>query len=188
MIGIRRRPPRARARRRGGRIAGLVLALPWLVQLGPAAAQGGLLEIREIRIDSTPPGAEVYVITGKAGVTPVTITERDIYPNDYPDDREWMYGKVYIRKPGCTGFSKRLTVDDIDKGVHARLDCSTPAAEAAPESIAVPAPRRDVELDVDQASAARRLRQLRVLQELLDDGIISADEERALRRRLLEQD
>lgn len=187
MIGMGRRL-RTRARRRGGCVTGLVLAVSLLAPPGPAAAQGGPLEIREIRIESTPPGAEVYVIGGKAGVTPVTITERDIYPNDYPDDREWMYGKVYIRKPGCTGFSKRLTVDDIDNGVHARLDCAASVADAAPESVVVAAPRQRGEGEVDRTPAQRRLRQLRVLQELLDDGIISADEERAIRRRLLERD
>ncbi len=93
-----------------------------------------------------------------------------------------MYGKVFIKKPGCADYSRRLTLEDIDRGVHAQLQCATTAIEMPAQAGATePQPPSG-----GGASAQRRLRQITVIQELLDDGIISADEERSMRRRILQ--
>ena len=55
------------------------------------------LQVGTLRIESTPTAAEVELIGGRAGVTPLTVDERDIYPNSYPDARADWYGTVVLR-------------------------------------------------------------------------------------------
>lgn len=146
-----------------------------------------VLEISSLHIESTPAGADVELIGGKAGVTPLTISERDIYPNNYPDARADLYGMVVLRHPGCDPLRHRVTLSDIKQGLQLRMDCnavppptvatplsSAPAASTTP----VPAPRETL--------SEKRLRQLQVLQELLDEGLISPAEEQRVRRRILQ--
>lgn len=159
--------------------------------LGALAVQQGAaadLTLRKLRIESDPPGAEVLLIGGKAGYTPLTIGERALYPNDYPDDKAHLYGTVTLRRAGCETVVHRVTLDDIGRGLKVPLDCSAvagprgvPAAGAAP---AVPQVAR--EPTPVEAVSQRRLRQLQVLQELLDEGLISAPDEQRIRRRLLD--
>lgn len=161
----------------------LVLAIP---NHAPAQSVGSV----SLRIASTPSAAEVELIGGRAGVTPLTISERDIYPNDYPDAREDMYGMVVLRHTGCEPLRHRVTQTDIKQGLQLRLDCDvatvqsrTAAAAPAPEPHALAAPPP---LEPSSAVPQRRLRQLQVLQELLDEGLISPAEEQRVRRRILQ--
>jgi len=125
------------------RIAGLLGAL--LALSAAADDPGG----RQLRIESDPPGAEVLLIGGIAGRTPLSVGERAIYPNDYSDEQAPLYGLVTLRRAGCATHVQRVTLDDIEHGMRVRL------------------------------------RQLQVLQELLDEGLMSAAEEQRIRRALL---
>jgi hypothetical protein len=154
------------------------------------ADSDSLFKARRFLVDSTPAGADVFVIGGKLGKTPVRLSERDIYPNWYPDDQAHLYGMIILRKAGCTDYSKRLTLDDIGKGVQVWLDCNqnaTPAEQTPPAVNAHQTPMENGATGQSTPPAAmkRRLRQLRVLQELLDDGLITEEEERSIRKRIL---
>jgi hypothetical protein len=152
------------------------------------AASGSLhaqaLQVGTLRIESTPSAAEVELIGGKVGVTPLTVNERDIYPNSYPDARAELYGTVTLRHAGCEPLRHRVTLDDLKQDLRLRLDCTVATAPAArpvpPPSVAhlPPAPA--------QTLPQRRLRQLQVLQELLDEGLISPAEEQRVRRKILQ--
>lgn len=172
------------------------LALLLLAAAASASAQG--LAIGTVRIESTPTGAEVELIGGHAGSTPLAITERDIYPNTYPDDRIDMYGVVVLRHPGCEPLRHRLTQGDIATGLHLTLDCpdraaqsSAPPPASSPRASATPMPSaatNPLATPRDESLPQRRLRQLQVLQELLDEGLISAAEEQRVRRRILQSE
>jgi hypothetical protein len=152
------------------------------------AASGSLhaqaLQVGTLRIESTPSAAEVELIEGKVGVTPLTVNERDIYPNSYPDARAELYGTVTLRHAGCEPLRHRVTLDDLKQDLRLRLDCTVATAPTArpvpPPSVAhlPPAPA--------QTLPQRRLRQLQVLQELLDEGLISPAEEQRVRRKILQ--
>jgi len=170
-------------------------AAPWacagvavlaLAVAGGVSAQG--LTISNLQIESTPTAAEVELIGGKAGVTPLTISERDIYPNTYPDDRADLYGMVVLRHPGCETLRHRVAQSETRRGLHLRLDCANLATQAAvspPEAspIASIAPPTAAP---SETMSQRRLRQLQVLQELLDEGLISPAEEQRVRRQILQ--
>lgn len=164
----------------------LLAALATLVTL-PAESAG--LTLRTLRIESTPPGAEVVLIGGTAGRTPLTVGERDIYPNDYPDTRAHLYGTVTLRRDGCETLVHRVMLGDIERGLNVALKCKDQAVAASAAGRAVnpvPAMTVDAQSPAPDAAAARRLRQLQVLQELLDDGLLSPAEEQRIRRRLLD--
>lgn len=151
-------------------------------------AESAVLTLRKLRIESDPPGADVVLIGGAVGRTPLTVNEREIYPNDYPDDQAHLYGVVTLRRGGCATHVHRVTLDDIERGLKVVLICEGTPAVASP----LP-PRADAPFPTAPAGAIpahsvleRRLRQLQVLQELLDEGLIGAAEEQRLRRRLLE--
>lgn len=170
--------PGERSRRHAG-AALLLLA-------ASAGVHAQALQVGTLRIESTPPAAEVELIGGKAGSTPLTVSERDIYPNNYPDARAALYGTVTLRHAGCEPLQHRVTLDDLKQDLHLRLDCVaakvTPAARPTATSTAtVPSPTTSPR-DLPQ----RRLRQLQVLQELLDEGLISPAEEQRVRRRILQ--
>lgn len=161
----------------------VVLAIPVHAHVQPPGATS-------LRIESTPSAAEVELIGGRAGTTPIVVAERDLYPNNYPDARADMYGMVLLRHPGCEPLQHRVTLSDIQHGLHLRLDCSaamvqspTPVVLPIAHSLATPPP-----LKSPTAVSQQRLRQLQVLQELLDEGLISPAEEQRVRRRILQLD
>jgi len=151
----------------------------------------------DIQITSEPPGATVYLMDTKAGVTPMVVNERDLYPVSYTPETEKYYGKIILRKEGCKEFSRRLTRSDVYKGLVARLDChagatNEPVQEPLPEvqstvvSAPVPAKKPHPEDPVPAPSAPeQQLEQLRILQQLQDAGVLTEDEEKKLRKRIL---
>ncbi len=105
---------------------------------------------------------------------------------------------IILRRDGCTDYRRRVTRSDIEQGILARLDCGASAAAVTP---AVPAPEPPVTRPASarpsaasapdaaaESPAQRRLRQLRVIQELHDEGLLSDAEEQGIRRRILEAD
>lgn len=140
-----------------------------------------------IDVSSVPSGAEVYVMGTAVGITPLSITERDIYPISYDPKQEHLYGSVQFRKVGCEDFQKRLTRSDVANGLSVQLVCansdSTPSSSDG-ESPVRP-PRQSSGPDNESSVAEERLRQLRVIEELQDQGFITDQEARSIRQRLL---
>lgn len=168
-------------------------AVALLGALGAVPAGAAESARHTLRVESDPPGAEVLLIGGTAGYTPLTVGERAIYPNDYPDNRAHLYGTVTLRRAGCGTVVHRVTLADIERGLKITLDCAAPPVAPAAPAItpraapaAAPAAPAAGRPGTTEAVSQRRLRQLQVLQELLDEGLIDAAEEQRIRRRLLE--
>ncbi len=170
-------------------VLGLLLATSGALFNTKTAYSAGL-KIQRISIESTPSGAVVTTIVGRRGVTPLNITERDIYPNTYPDEKLELYGKVIISKPGCRTVTQGVTLDDIKQGLDVQLDCTEPAAIVKSEAAGKTKTIKKTELSATSTAeplSDRRLRQLKVLNELLDDKLITAEEERTIRKRIFER-
>lgn len=163
-----------------------------LVASGNLDAQA--LQVGSVRIESIPSAAKVELIGGIAGTTPLTVSERDIYPNTYPDARADLYGTVTLRHPGCEPLRHRVTLTDLKQDLHLRLDCVASAAQTAAPGVSPAAPpagkprTAQAPATSSESIPQRRLRQLQVLQELLDEGLISPAEEQRVRRRILRLD
>jgi hypothetical protein len=151
-----------------------------------AGVHAQALQVGTLRIESTPSAAEVELIGGIAGTTPLTVSERDIYPNNYPDARAALYGTVTLRHAGCEPLQHRVTLGDLKQDLHLRLDCVAARTAPVPRPAPTSAPTAAQPLASPQTLPQRRLRQLQVLQELLDEGLISPAEEQRVRRRILQ--
>lgn len=114
-----------------------------------------------ITIASEPMGANVFVMGNRIGVTPLTIRQEIVFPLTYDPDKSGLYGAIVLRKTGCKDFQQRVSSSDYRYGIMAKLDCGQHTTE----------------------SVEQRLRQL---QDLHTKGLITDDEEKAARKRILD--
>lgn len=114
-----------------------------------------------IAIASEPTGASVFAMGSEIGVTPLAIRQEVVFPLTYEPEKRDLYGTVILRKAGCKDFQQRVSSTDYRYGIMAKLDCGQHATE----------------------SVEQRLRQLK---DLRDKGLITDDEEKATRKRILD--
>lgn len=126
-----------------------------------------------ISVESDPPGATVYAMGKSLGVTPLDIRQRDVFPPTYRLDQEPLYGLIVIRYAGCRDYTQHADIDAYRKGIKAKLECG----EQKPAD-ALRAPQKN-----ETSSIEKRLQ---LLKELQDKGLITEDEAKASRKRILE--
>ncbi|MGB9093388.1 MAG: PEGA domain-containing protein [Gallionella sp.] len=125
------------------------------------------------KVESDPAGAAVYVMGENMGVTPMQLSHTDVFPNIYPREKESLYGKIILRKAGCKDYTRTVSGDITSFGLHAKLDCASSAP--APSAAAQAAPSETVEQRLDK------------IKELLNKGLISEDEAKKARARILNE-
>lgn len=131
----------------------------------------------QVAVTSDPSGADVYVMGGKVGVTPLILDQDAVFPVTFPSEKQALFGAVDLRKAGCKSSVQRVSVGSLAKGLHVKLDCGEAAGGAAIEQGARP----DVE---ENAAVESRLRRV---QELRDKGAITEQEAREIRQRILDE-
>lgn len=110
------------------------------------------------------------------GVTPLQITQKDVFPTVYPSDKVSLYGKVTLRKAGCADLTRTINGNIIVNGLRAKLDCASPATAApAPPVTAAP----PVSATVEQ--------RLNKIKELQSKGLITEEEAKKARERILNE-
>ena len=125
-----------------------------------------------IRIESDPPGATVYVMGEDHGVTPTKISNTDVFPNIYPKEKLPLYGKVTLKKAGCTDVTRAISADIISSGLRVKLDCgdlnpSSTVSRSAPRS------NETVEQRLDK------------IRDLLSKGLITEEEAKKAREHII---
>ncbi len=152
-----------------------------------AGCAGGQIAAREkVVIDSDPQGAQVRVGGKDIGVTPVSVALDDVFPKHWTsriseDEQGFAFYRrlevVELKKDGCAPFTTKLVDAQLDRDVvKFALKCDPnykPAPVAQPVPAAPPAPAATVE------------QRLRALDELKQKGLISDEEYRAQRQRIL---
>ena len=145
-------------------------------------------------VESTPPGAEVWIMGKRAGTTPGTFPTSLVFPAQYKPEDIGLYGRVRLIKEGCESVMLPVSTQAIASKMKIKLNCvaaapaalvvpvAAPAAHPAPQAapiipaMAAPAP---------EVPATARERLLR-LEELRRDGLINEEEYRSLRKRVLD--
>lgn len=174
MIGVRRLPYLL-----------LPLGVALISSCAPLGAKPG-----QIAITSDPPGADVYAMGQRVGATPISLGKEAVFPATYPSEQQALFGSVELRKPGCSGSVQRVSLAAVARGVHVKLDCGEAASGAEPvarQAQARQSPRAAVEAGPKPApkhSASVEAR-LRHVQELRDKGVITEQEARETRQRIL---
>jgi len=126
-----------------------------------------------ISVESDPPGATVYAMEKSLGVTPLEVRQRDVFPPTYRPDQEPLYGLIVIRHAGCRDYTRHADVDAYRSGIKAKLECG----EHKPADT-LRAPQKDETPSIEK--------RLLLLKELQDKGLITEDEAKASRKRILE--
>jgi hypothetical protein len=175
----------------------ICLAAAWVAfTLGAGGTQAASLLPKtsdRLVVESTPPGAEIWIMGKHEGVTPMVLPIKKVFPEQFKSDEIGLYGRVRLVKPGCESVTLPVSNDALANGMKVKLKCAevvpavgvTPAASpygAAPGSSAsalVPAaPTPALPLSVKE-----RLQQL---QDLRRDGLITEDEYQSVRKRILD--
>jgi hypothetical protein len=166
-------------------------SLPWGGDdTGQPAADGGA---KQIEVRSDPAGAEVLANGRSVGVTPLTLAPANVWDTGFVSARDYginyqYTGTITLRMPGCKDFT--TNVDDylLSRDIAVKLECgpdyqplSTPGpARTQPQPGQAPATAVDYE--TSEEIMARRLRRLDGLHQR---GLITDEEYRQVRRRIL---
>lgn len=132
----------------------------------------GLTRANEIAVASDPPGAAVHTAGKRLGVTPLVVRQQDVFPVVYPREQQEVYGTLLLTKEGCKDYTVRVNNAVIRKGVDVKLDCGQ-ADLVKPQAGAPGSPPPPIK--------ERLLR----LNELRDQGLVTEEEYRELRRKIL---
>lgn len=166
--------------------------IKWLGLLAAAATLSGCAgtgsvsesSAGRIKISSDPAGAIAYADGAELGATPLQIVPGNHFRSGFAGFSYRYVGKLSIKKPGCDTWSTEVNDFILSKDVHAKLKCdpnyqppaaSSPAAGSASGSSAAPAA---------QESATERLERIETLRK---KGLISDDEYKQLRARVLDK-
>ena len=145
------------------------------LSLAVAAGCGGVstwTRADDIPVASEPAGAAVYAAGKRVGVTPLAVSQQDVFPVVYAPERQDVYGTLLLAKDGCKDHAVRVTNAVIRKGVDVKLDCGQAnPAKPPPGTSGTPPP-------------SIRDRILR-LNELRDQGLITEKEYGELRGKIL---
>lgn len=158
---------------------GNALALYSLLLVAGCSSSGGVDSYfpaagnTPIKVESIPPGADVYVMGKKVGVTPLEIGRNQVFPNTYPSEKESAYGRITLKKEGCFDFTRTVSAEIGNSGLHAKLDC----ADQYPASTGLPKENSHNDQTVEQ--------RLDKIKDLQNKGLITDDEAKKARERIL---
>lgn len=150
------------------------------VLAGCAVGNGGPKS--SITIDSQPQGAQVYAGERALGHTPVTILLDDVFPKRWTsrtekDEEGFAFyrrlGALRFQKPGCEPYSMMVDSDVLRDDIRVTLTCDPnyqPPADAAPQ---------------DEVTVKGVEERLRRLDELRNKGLLTQEEYRKQRERIL---
>ncbi len=158
--------------------SGKALALFNLLLVTGCSSMGGASNLfpsagdNAIKIESDPSGAEVYVMGEKIGVTPLEISHKDVFPNLYPREKESVYGRVTLKKAGCSDFTRTVSTEISSVGLRAQLDCGdlNPASSRTSR---------------DARSSETVEQRLDKIKDLLSKGLITEEEAKKARERVI---
>jgi hypothetical protein len=125
------------------------------------------------KIESAPSGAAVYVMGEKIGETPIMISHKDVFPNTYLKGKESVYGRITLKKEGCSDFTRTVSAEISNAGLRAKLDCGdmNPASPGTTRD----APRSNETVE----------QRLGKIKDLLNKGLITEEEAKKARERIL---
>jgi PEGA domain len=159
--------------------SGKALALFNLLLVAGCSSAGGVGSYfpsagnNPIKVESVPSGAEVYVMGEKIGLTPLQINRKEVFPNTYPRDKESMYGRITLKKEGCSDLTRTVSAEISNAGLHAKLDCGDlyPASPGTANN----APRNSETVE----------QRLEKIKDLLIKGLITDEEAKKAREHIL---
>jgi len=137
-----------------------------------------------IKITSEPAGAVAFADGAELGATPLEIVPGDHFHSGFVGFSYRYYGKLSIKKAGCETWSTEVNDNILSKDVHAKLKCDPnfrPAATAAP---AAGGPSDSMS---EPSSGDPTVERLERIETLHKKGLISDEEYKQLRARIIDK-
>lgn len=161
---------------------------PWLGVLALAAilagcaSSGGSSESAagRIKINSDPIGATVMADGSEIGTTPLEMAPASHFRSGFVGFSYRYTGKLTLKKAGCDPWSTEVNDYVLSKDVHAKLKCD-PNYRPAASTPAASGSNTDVRSGEPPAERLERIEALR------KKGLISEEEYKQLRMRVLEK-
>lgn len=133
-----------------------------------------------IAVQSTP--AATVVVMGQAlGTTPMAVPVKAVFPSSYPPEQEALYGRIILKKEGCADYMTTVSGKVLSRGIKAELECGAPKTPAA-----APAQATEPPTSIPAAPVHSPSQRLRQLDDVYKQGLISDEEYRQLRQRILD--
>lgn len=166
-----------------GRERWLVLSFGAVLALALSGC-GGISKDRTeygIRITSEPSGATVYASGKKVGATPLFLRS-DTFPTRPVGFIYRSVGTLTLKHTGCKTYNKEVNDKMLSQDMHVVLECGPAYSETpSPEPAPVAVPEEPTKID---GSIERRLRELNALHK---EGLITDQEYRVIRKRILDE-
>ncbi|NEX23517.1 SHOCT domain-containing protein [Thiorhodococcus mannitoliphagus] len=135
-----------------------------------------------LSIQSTPTGAQVWVMGKQSGLTPTYLPLSQVFPQVYKPEDQALYGQVRLVKEGCDPMTIPVSTSGVAAGVNAKLVCGEKPASVAGTAAKTPAAASATRAAPSRSAKARLIE----LKELRQDGLISEKEYQQLRERVLD--
>ncbi len=148
---------------------------------GCAAMDSGAGRSGTIRVTSEPAGAVAYADGAELGVTPLEIVPGNHFRSGFVGLSYRYTGTLSLKKAGCEPWSTEVNDYILSKDVHATLKCDA-AAPAAEPAVLPPGPAPAAPHGTDPY-----VERLERIESLHKKGLISDEEYRQLRARILEK-
>ena len=166
--------------------------IKWLGLLAAAAALSGCAgtgSVSEsaagrIKITSEPAGAIAYADGAELGATPIQIVPGSHFRSGFVGFSYRYVGKLSIKKAGCENWSTEVNDYILSKDVHAKLKCDPNFQPPAASAPAAGGTTGAGAASPGQESAIERLERIESLRK---KGLISEDEYKQLRARVLDK-
>jgi len=144
---------------------------------------------QQIRVVSNPAGATAYADGNEIGITPFTFSPGKAFRSGFASSDSAIIGyryvgKLSVKKPGCRDYFTEVDDNLLSKDIHVQLECDPnyqPVAQ--PASPTPPAGSAPQARPAVPESAEQRLLQIEGLH---DKGLLSDQEYRQLRQRVLD--
>ncbi|MGA7800116.1 MAG: PEGA domain-containing protein [Gammaproteobacteria bacterium] len=151
--------------------------------LGVSGCAGLTAGNKTVSISSDPAGATVYASGARVGATPLRIVPDQVFPPRFVGTSYRAYGTLTIKKPGCKDYSRQVNDYVLSRDIHVKLQCD-PNYRAPTASAPASAPASASQPKV-HASGTVEFR-LRRLESLHKEGLITDQEYRSIRKRILD--
>ena len=145
----------------------------------------GSNSVKESRpnVTSSPPGASIYANGLKLGVTPLKVDLFKVFPTSWSGWQLSATGVLAFRKAGCEEYTIKVNDAIISKPVHAKLKCDKHYVAPA----AVPVHKPAVMMKAKKKKMTKIEKRLSELERLYKKGVITQDEYKATRKRILNE-
>ena len=137
-----------------------------------------------IKIMSEPAGAIAYADGAELGATPLEIVPGDHFRSGFAGFSYRYIGKLSIKKPGCETWSTEVNDYILSKDVHAKLKCDP---NFRPASAAAPSAGGPSDSMSNPSSGDQTIERLERIEALHKKGLISDEEYKQLRARIIDK-